>query len=60
MYLVYAAHGHQAVRALCSTQVENMDAPHTCEWSRKTIDTVECKVCERTMSMEEYLKHAAS
>ncbi len=43
-----------------STQVENMDAPHTCEWSRKTIDTVECKVCERTMSMEEYLKHAAS
>jgi len=42
-----------------SDQVYDMDVPHTCHWSRKAMDTVECKICERTMSMEEYLKHAA-
>lgn len=43
-----------------SDQVYDMDAPHTCHWSRKTIATVECKICGRTLSAEDYYKNVAS
>jgi hypothetical protein len=29
---------------------------HTCHWSRETINTVKCKVCDRIISMDDYLK----
>lgn len=37
-----------------SEQVYDMDKPHSCEWSRLTINTVECKLCERVLSWKEY------
>lgn len=27
---------------------------HICDWSRKTINTMECKICDRVISNEEY------
>jgi len=29
---------------------------HTCHWSRETINTIKCKVCDRIISMDDYLK----
>mgnify|MGYP001602384043 CR=1 FL=1 len=29
-------------------------AKHTCHWSRKTINSMECKICERVISNEDY------
>jgi len=40
----------------CGPQmVRRKDAPHDCEWSRKTINTVECKVCGKVLPMQEHL-----
>ncbi len=43
-----------------SDAVFDKRAPHRCEWSRKTINTVECKICDRTLSMAVYLQHGGA
>lgn len=30
-------------------------SPHLHEWSRRTIDSVECKQCDKVISMDDYL-----
>ncbi len=39
-----------------STEVVNPTLPHSCHWSRYTINTVQCKICDKIISYEEYLK----
>ena len=35
--------------------VVDRNAPHRHEWSRKTMNSVECKRCEKTISMVDYM-----
>lgn len=36
--------------------VSDKTAPHRAEWSRKTIRSMECKVCDREISNEDYFR----
>ena len=35
-------------------------APHHCEWSRERIDLVKCKVCDKTLPMDVYLRYGGA
>jgi uncharacterized Zn finger protein len=37
----------------CSDNVVDKNAPHRCHWSRKTINTLECKVCGKVATRKE-------
>lgn len=43
----------------CGLEVHDPRKPHRHEWSRKTLDTVECKICKTTWPMDEYLQGKA-
>ena len=30
---------------------------HTCHWSRQTLSTVKCKICDKIEFMEDYLRN---
>lgn len=40
----------------CGTAAVDKDAPHEHHWSRLTMDSVQCKQCEKVITMEEYYK----
>lgn len=37
-----------------SDQVQDRTVPHLAHWSRATIATIECKVCDRRVTVEQY------
>jgi hypothetical protein len=50
--------GYFTICPKCKSEdmVVDMDAKHDHHWSRKTINSVECKQCEKVISWQDYAK----